>query len=97
MDKALVGIRGLVGDVVEDMRANGEPIPEPLAIKAFSGHFLTRVPSELHRKLAIEAAEQGVSLNRLVAIRLSAPGIVSFEPQRSAPGPRQKGRQREMA
>ena len=97
MDKALAGIRSLVGDVVEDMRANGEPIPEPLAIKAYSGRFMTRVPSELHRRLTIEAAEQGVSLNRLVAMRLSAPVTVSFEPPRSASEPRQKVRRREVA
>jgi predicted HicB family RNase H-like nuclease len=69
---ALSGIQALVADVVEDLRANQEPVPEPLSARTYSGHFVTRVPSELHRKLTIEAAEQGVSLNRLVATRLSA-------------------------
>jgi hypothetical protein len=65
------GIRGLVADVVADMRARGETVPEPLAERAYSGKFQTRVPPELHRRLAIEAAEEGVSLNRLVSLRLA--------------------------
>ena len=69
---ALAGIQFLVRDVVEDMQTSGEVVPEPLATRAYSGHFVTRVPSELHRRLAIEAAEQGVSLNRLVTMRLSS-------------------------
>jgi predicted HicB family RNase H-like nuclease len=81
---ALCGIQALAADVVEDLRANGEPIPEPLSARTYSGHFVTRVPGELHRKLAIEAAEQGVSLNRLVATRLSAPPTGSPRPVRNA-------------
>lgn len=69
--EALLGIRALVADVVADMRANGETVPEPLAEHAYSGKFMTRVPPELHRRLAIEAAEEGVSLNRLVSSRLA--------------------------
>lgn len=69
---ALIGIRALVNDVVADMRKSGEAIPEPLTAHKYSGKFQTRVPPELHRRLAIEAAEEGVSLNRLVANRLAS-------------------------
>jgi predicted HicB family RNase H-like nuclease len=72
-DAALRGIRSLVADIVDDMRANGEAVPEPLAEHAYSGKFMTRVPSELHRMLAIQAAEAGISLNRLVNLRLAIP------------------------
>jgi predicted HicB family RNase H-like nuclease len=72
-DAALRGIRALVADVVADMRASGEAVPEPLAERTYSGKFQTRIPSELHRMLAIEAAEVGVSLNRLVSLRLAMP------------------------
>jgi predicted HicB family RNase H-like nuclease len=34
-----------------------EPIPEPLMSKRYSGKFVVRVPSDLHRELAIEAQE----------------------------------------
>ncbi len=70
-ETALKGIRNLVGDVVEDMSANKESIPEPIAVKHYSGKFMVRVPPEVHRDLAIKAAEAGVSLNRLASSKLS--------------------------
>ncbi len=69
-DEALGGIRQVVADVVADLEANGEPVPEPLAVKRYSGKFVVRVPPDQHRRLAIEAAETGVSLNRLVSSKL---------------------------
>jgi predicted HicB family RNase H-like nuclease len=77
--EALVGIRALVSDVVADMRRNGEPVPEPFADRAYSGRFVARIPSELHRRLIIEAAEEGVSLNRLVSNKLAAAPIPVFK------------------
>lgn len=70
-DEAFSGIRALVGGVLADMQANGEAPPEPLAERAYSGRFLVRVPPETHRALVLRAAEQGVSLNRLVSARLA--------------------------
>lgn len=72
-EAALRGIRALVNDIVADMRANGEPVPVPIADQTYSGKFVTRVPPDLHRALVIEAAEAGVSLNRLVSFRLAMP------------------------
>lgn len=71
-EKALAGMRHLVADLVADMRATDEPIPEPLSEKKYSGRFVVRVPSLVHRALATEAAEQGVSINRLVSAKLAA-------------------------
>ena len=68
---ALKGIRSVVADVVADMKEGREPIPEPLAGKHFSGKFLVRVPPDVHRQLAVKAAEVGVSLNRLASAKLS--------------------------
>jgi predicted HicB family RNase H-like nuclease len=42
-----------------------------LAARKFSGKFMVRVPPELHRRLTMEAAEAGVSLNRLASSKLS--------------------------
>jgi predicted HicB family RNase H-like nuclease len=69
---ALTGIRNVVAEVVADMRANGEKIPEPLAEHRYSGEFRVRIPPTLHRSLVIEAAEMGVSLNRLASLKLAA-------------------------
>jgi predicted HicB family RNase H-like nuclease len=70
-EAALRGIRSVVAEVVKDMQANGEAIPEALASRRFSGKFMVRVPPEIHRRLAVEAAEAGVSLNRLASAKLS--------------------------
>lgn len=71
-EAALQGIRKLVADVVADMEATGEGIPVPLAEKHYSGEFRVRIPPEIHRALAMQAAEQGVSLNRLASAKLAA-------------------------
>ena len=70
-DEAFSGIRSLVADVVEDMLGNDEQPPKPIAGRAYSGKFIVRVPPEMHRALAMRAAEEGVSLNRLVNARLA--------------------------
>ena len=70
-DAALRGIRSVVAEVVADMIKQREPVPEPLANKVFSGKFMVRVPSSLHRELAVEAAEAGISLNRLASAKLA--------------------------
>jgi predicted HicB family RNase H-like nuclease len=70
-DAAWQGIRRLVADCLEDMHANGEPLPVPLTEKRYSGRFQVRIPPEAHRKLAIQATEAGMSLNRLISFKLT--------------------------
>jgi predicted HicB family RNase H-like nuclease len=70
-EDALRGIRQVVAEVVQDLEENGELVPEPIAIKQYSGKFMVRIPPELHRRLALEAAESGISLNRLASEKLS--------------------------
>ncbi|MHB1592798.1 MAG: type II toxin-antitoxin system HicB family antitoxin [Streptosporangiaceae bacterium] len=69
--EALTGLARVVRDMLTDLAASGEPIPEPLSERTYSGRFVVRVPAEVHRRLAREAAEQHVSLNRLVSDRLA--------------------------
>jgi predicted HicB family RNase H-like nuclease len=69
-ETALEGIRRVVAEVVADLEASGEPVPEPIAIRQYSGKFMVRIPPEVHRQLALEAAESGVSLNRIVSAKL---------------------------
>lgn len=70
-EAALKGIRRVIGKVVTDMQENGEIVPDPIASKNFSGKFMVRVPPEVHRKLAVQAAEAGVSINRLASSKLA--------------------------
>lgn len=71
LDAALIGILALVRSVVDDMISAGERPPEPLSERRFSGKFQVRTTPERHRLLAIEAAEAGVSINRLINDRLA--------------------------
>ena len=68
---ALKGIREIVESVIKDMKHTGEEIPQPIAGKRYSGKFMVRVPPEVHRNLAIQASESGVSLNRIAGVKLS--------------------------
>jgi predicted HicB family RNase H-like nuclease len=70
-ESALKGIRKVVDAVMRDMHKKGEAIPEPISSRHFSGKFMVRVPPQVHQKLAIQAAEFGVSLNRLASSKLS--------------------------
>lgn len=69
--EALSGIANLVKDIIKDMEAGTEHIPEPISEKKYSGKFQIRITPERHRMLAIEAAEQNISLNRLVSDKLA--------------------------
>ena len=70
-EAALKGMRKVVADVVKDIKNNREPVPEPIATKRYSGKFMVRVPPAIHRNLAIQAAESGISLNRIASAKLS--------------------------
>ena len=70
-EAALKGIRKVVSDVVQDMKSSNEEVPEPIASRHYSGKFMVRVPPEVHRTLSIQAAEAGVSLNRMASTKLS--------------------------
>jgi len=56
----------------DDLRAEGEPVPEPLSSRAYSDKFNLRVGPLLHRKLATEAAEEHLSLNQYILRRLTS-------------------------
>lgn len=70
-EAAFKGIRRVVAEVVADLSARGEAVPEPLATRRYSGKFMIRVPPDLHRRLVLEAAEAGISLNRIASAKLS--------------------------
>lgn len=70
-EKALAGIRKLVAGVVRDIKKRGEAIPKPVSTRRYSGRFVVRVPADVHRRLALEAAESGMSLNQCAAARLA--------------------------
>jgi predicted HicB family RNase H-like nuclease len=70
-EKALKGIGSVVKECIEDMLQGREDIPSPISSRQYSGKFMVRIPPEVHRHLAIEAAESGVSLNRIASAKLA--------------------------
>jgi predicted HicB family RNase H-like nuclease len=67
---ALKGVRRTVVSVIKDMKKSKEVLPDPISCKSYSGKFMVRIPPEMHRNLALEALESGVSLNRLASSKL---------------------------
>ena len=70
-DEALRGLQTLLSTVINDMVEQGDEVPNPLTVRSYSGKFNVRVGGELHRELAIAAAEAGLSLNQYVLFRLA--------------------------
>lgn len=52
---------------------HGDSVPEPAANgqENFSGKFVLRIPKSLHKRLAVEAQKEGVSLNQYALYKLS--------------------------
>ena len=71
LDSTFRGIVNVIGHAVEMLAEDSDPIPEPLNSRKYSGRFHVRVTPEIHRNLVMEAAEQGVSLNRQVSAKLA--------------------------
>ncbi len=71
-EEAMKEIEEVVGFVILDLKDNNEPIPEPFGKRSFSGRLVLRMPEYMHRQLALEALEQGVSLNQLLNLKLEA-------------------------
>lgn len=57
--------------VKETYQEDHEPAPVAPARKQYSGQFNVRIDKRVHRALAIEAAQAGISLNALVARKLA--------------------------
>jgi predicted HicB family RNase H-like nuclease len=69
--EALNGIVRVVGEVLEDMESSGEKPPVPLVDREYSGELRLRMPPGLHQRLAIRAAEEKTSINRLIIEQLT--------------------------
>ena len=69
--EALQGLETLVSDVLDDLEAEGAELPQPLAERPYSGKLNLRLGSHLHRRVALEAAEAGLSLNSYLVRKVS--------------------------
>jgi predicted HicB family RNase H-like nuclease len=69
--QALSEIEKVVEESIKWMEEEKEQIPEPFGLKKFKGNLTLRVPSEVHKKLVIKSAEEGVSLNQYILSKIS--------------------------
>jgi predicted HicB family RNase H-like nuclease len=69
--KALAEIEKVVDESIRWMNEEHELVPEPFGLKKYRGNLTVRVPSELHKKLVIQSAEEGVSLNQYILSKIS--------------------------
>ncbi len=67
---ALKEIKIVIEESIKWLREDKKAVPEPLGMKKFRGNLTLRVPPELHRKLAINSEEEGVSVNQYILSRL---------------------------
>jgi predicted HicB family RNase H-like nuclease len=72
---AVEELQQVVTAVVTDLQAQGEPIPVPLGERNYSGRLNLRMSKDLHRQLAVEAMQQGVSLNQWINRKLSESAV----------------------
>ena len=70
-EEAVSEAKEAAGLVLEVVREDGDPIPEPQKVVRYSGQTRLRLPKSLHKRLAIEAEKEGVSLNTLIVSKLS--------------------------
>ncbi|MDR1964136.1 MAG: type II toxin-antitoxin system HicB family antitoxin [Planctomycetaceae bacterium] len=71
IQKALTEIEKVVTECIKWMEEEKESIPEPFSTKKIKGNLTIKVPSEIHKKLVIKSAEEGVSINQYILSKIS--------------------------
>ena len=71
-DAASAALDVALDAAVAALEADGQPVPDPLVHRGFSGQFRLRVPRSLHARLAHRADAEAVSLNTLAVTLLAA-------------------------
>jgi predicted HicB family RNase H-like nuclease len=71
MQQAIADVEHAVDEYLAECAADERKPPAPITERKFSGKFVVRTSPSLHARLAVEAAEQNVSLNQWVAQKLA--------------------------
>ncbi len=70
-DEAVENSREAMQSWMESRISSGLDIPEPRIADDYSGRILLRMPKYIHRRLAIQAQQEGSSLNQYIVSLLS--------------------------
>ena len=71
LEEAYANIREAMEGWIETSLEAGLPVPKPIDTDNYSGKFVVRLPKTLHRRLAFEAEQEGVSLNQYTLYKLA--------------------------
>jgi len=55
-----------VEEAIQILRKEGRPFPAATANKRYSGKIALRIPSQLHKALAVKAFQEDESVNRVI-------------------------------
>ena len=69
--EAFENIQDAMKGWIETKLENGFSVPDPIDDNHYSGKFVLRLPKSLHARLAMEAEQEGISLNQYALYRLS--------------------------
>ena len=70
-EEAFANVQEAMKGWIETKLDNGFPVPAPIDDTQYSGRFVLRLPKSLHARLAMEARQEGVSLNQYALYMLS--------------------------
>jgi len=68
--EALREIIKVVEEALKWMEEDGEDLPSPFSLMKFSGKIGLRMSPEQHRRVAINASVQGISINKYITSKL---------------------------
>jgi predicted RNase H-like HicB family nuclease len=71
LEEAHANVREAMEGWIETKLEAGLSVPTPIDTDSYSGKFVVRLPRTLHRRLAVEAEKEGVSLNQYTLYKLS--------------------------
>lgn len=71
MRQAIADVEQAVDEYIAECEADDHQPPRPITERKFSGKFVVRTSPSLHARLAVEAAEQNVSLNQWAVQKLA--------------------------
>jgi predicted HicB family RNase H-like nuclease len=69
--EAIEGVQRVIAEEVADLVACGAEPPPSITDRRYSGRFVVRTSPQLHARLMVDAAEQGVSFNQWVVQKLA--------------------------
>lgn len=70
-EEAYANLKEAMEGWIEAKLEGGFDIPMPVGYENYSGKFIVRIPKSLHYKLAVEAEQEGISLNQYALYKLS--------------------------